>query len=178
MCLKYPIKCNSTHSFVWSESGYAFDFEFTVFLKWVNGNKLSIFHDQYQAVFMGIKEVQCNIFEFSYCTAVVFDCCQKSSTWLFLQHAYQQLRYSKLRTSSLFRFRLSQRGVGRSLPDWAFINALVHILAVSESFAQSLMALSPVRTISMSADESMPFGGRRYWHWRPVLMTMQSILRS
>lgn len=37
-------------------------------------------------------------------------------------------------------------------------------LAVSESFAQSLMALSPVRTISMSADESMPFGGRRYWH--------------
>jgi hypothetical protein len=38
-------------------------------------------------------------------------------------------------------------------------------LAVSGSLAQSLMALSPVRTISMRAEESIPFGGRRYWHY-------------
>lgn len=168
---------NRKHSSVWSASGYALDFDFKV-LKWINGNWLPTIHAQYQVVSMGIKQVKCSFNDLSILHCCNVDHCQKSSTWLFLQQAYQQLRYSKLRTSSLFRFRLSQRGVGRSLPDWAFINALVHILAVSESFAQSLMALSPVRTISMSPDESMPFGGRRYWHWRPVLMTMQSILRS
>lgn len=62
MCWKYPMKCNDTHSSVWSASGYAFDIEFTVFLKWVNGIKLSIFYEQYWVVFMGIKQVQCSLY--------------------------------------------------------------------------------------------------------------------
>lgn len=48
----------------------------------------------------------------------------------------------KLRTSSLFRFRLSQRGVGRSLPDWAFINALVHILKQEQIFLVSILIIN------------------------------------
>lgn len=59
-------------------------------------------------------------------------CLSKFNFWTL----YMYLRYSKLRTSSLLRFRLSQRGVGRSFPDWAFINALVHILKQEKFFIE------------------------------------------